>query len=176
MARTIVQPQCSVSPAGGGTIAYQATTSGSFSFHGASAYQNYQYTATPAAGYRFVRFEVTVKLNWAFHFPNDPGGDYSGEETLGPSWYDASNVYESNLSASGTINSTCGGAYWYAEDYGWEQYEYWLSSITVVAVFELIPQGPYLLYDDGPNATGRLIYDNGPNATGLLVYGGATPP
>lgn len=170
MAQIIVQPQCSVSPAGGGTITYTPTTSGQFTDYQSSRFQNYKYTATPARGYRFKQFNTDVILKYKFHYPDNPSADSSGQFTSGGTYY--SNPHESDLSPSGTIVDSRGGAYWYAEDYGWEQYEYWISSIQVVAYFERIPDGPMLLFDD---STGRLIFDDGPYNSGRLVYGGTLP-
>lgn len=171
MARIIVQPQCSVSPAGGGTIIYTPSTSGQFIYYQSSLFQNYQFSVTPARGYRFSRYLITTVENWAYHYPDDPGGDYNGNQTY--SRQVTTTPYDSSITPRGTLNPSCGGAYWYAEDYGWQQYEYWISSIRVVAEFERIPEGPMLLYDD--DSTGRLIYDDGPNNTELLVYGGTLP-
>ena len=147
MARIIVQPQCSVSPAGGGTITYTPTTSGQFTVHAASQFQNYQFNVTPARGYRFWRYRITTVENWSYHYPDNPDWDFDGSST-GSSVFTIT-PYETDLTPSGTINPTHGGAFWYAEDYEWEQYEYWISSIQVVAEFERIPEGPMLLYDDG---------------------------
>lgn len=167
MSRTIVTPQCSVSPAGSGTIAYQATTSGSFSWSQLSAFQNYKYTATPAAGYRFVRFETRVVLEWSYHYYDSPGSDSTGSSTSTGQF--SSNPHESNLSASGTVSDSQAGAYWYGGDYESYSYDFWISSISVVAVFEVIPpppQGPYLLFDD---SSGKLLYAP---SNGQLIYGG----
>lgn len=169
MARIIVQPQCSVFPAGAGTITYVPTTSGQFSYHQYSGFQNYKYTATPARGYRFKQFNVDIIEKSEHHYPDDPSQDYTGETTGGGTFFP--NPYESNITSSGWLSDN-GGAWWFAEDYGWTWYEYWLSSIKVVAIFERIPDGPMLLYDD---STGRLIFDDGPYNSGRLVYGGTLP-
>lgn len=102
---------------------------------------------TPARGYRFWRYRITTVENWSYHYPDNPDWDFDGSST-GSSVFTIT-PYETDLTPSGTINPTHGGAFWYAEDYEWEQYEYWISSIQVVAEFERIPEGPMLLYDDG---------------------------
>ena len=167
MAQTIVQPQCSVSPPGSGTISYRATSSGTFDNHPSSSqWQNFEYTATPAPGYRFARFHITGVLHWSIHYPDYPEYDDSGSDTADTTR--TANPYESNLSADGGVPIQSGGAWWLVSDNGWSVSEQSISSISIVAEFERVPptEGPYLLYDDSTN---QLIYAP---SNGQLVYGG----
>ena len=102
MAQIIVQPQCSVSPAGGGTITYTPTTSGQFTYHPSSLFQNYQFSVTPARGYRFSRYRITTVENWYYHFPDDPQYDYDGRDTY--SRQVTTTPYDTSITPSGTLN------------------------------------------------------------------------
>lgn len=157
MAQTIVIPQCSVSPAGGGTCAFARTTFGpipftEYDFRG--IYYNFRYSATPAAGYRFSHFHIVVEET----------NTISGTRIAGD-WNESDNPYESDYLNWGGQHAWDASAWWIEQTDG--NYSAWISSITVEAVFEEIPRGPYLICDD---ATAKLVYDG---STKKLVYGGA---
>lgn len=153
MAQILVTPTLSVSPAGAGTCTYSSGTSGSFSGHQTSAFQNYVFEAHPAAGWHFSHFVITTVYNYTSTHPQDPSADDTATSTTtinvsGDPW-----TWTSPLSRNGAIVDQ-GGAYWWQDDYGWEINEGWISAISVTAVFT--------------QATGQLVYSA--NQGGQLVY------
>ena len=126
MAESFAVPTISVSPAVGGTATYALGTSGmevdSETYQ--QGYQNYIYAATPAAGYEFVRFEIT--RTWDV---------YGESQRSDPTLSVASNPYTSNGSFD------VGSAAWYEYKGEWAGipgYKAHVSSISVVAVFRRI--------------------------------------
>lgn len=170
MALPLITPTLQVSPQGGGTLTSTATTRGRIPnrTYTDSDYQDYRYTATPATGYRFVRFDIEGTYDYTDH--------RTGETTTSTRTYstpDGTNPFESVMRTeySAFYHPACGATYWWERYNG--KYEEYLTQLVVTAVFERMQDGDMLLFDD--NNTQRLIYDDGPNNTGLLVYGGTLP-
>lgn len=132
MSAPFAVPSCSVSPAGGGVCSYTNGTTGSIiqsAFE--EAWQNYIYTATPAAGYEFDHWEFT--RTW---------DEYNQQPRQEPTYGSPANPYTSNGA------SDAGSAAWY--EYGGEWaglpgYKGHVASISVLAVFRAIPQHTHLL-------------------------------
>ena len=170
MALPLITPALQVSPQGGGTITGNAYgTPGTIPnrTYNDSIFQNYKYVATPALGYRFVRFDIDA--TYTYRDSSTPQETRTAQHSEFP----ANEQFTSDMALNygTTWHAASGATYW------WQRYsgstEEYLTELTVTAVFERVqPQGPKLLYDDGPNNTGLLIYDDGPNNTGLLIYGG----
>ena len=152
MAQTIVTPVCTASPANGGSCTYSLGTSGSYSYPASSgAWQNYTYSASPAPGFRFLRFEITVTSKKT---PGNPT-TVTNRET--------SNPFETDGAESRWLD---GSAWWMAIT-AYPQSEEWIDSISVVAVFEPRNSGQ-LVYSD--NQGGQLVYSG--SQGGALVYDG----
>ena len=162
MARTFPTPVCTVSPAGGGTISYSAGAHGHLNDTAdfKDEYQNYTYTATPAQGYTFVRFVVTV----GYYNAGSSGTmtyNYYGTASGGSWVYDADATVDPNW-----IGAGYGFWYGYYSDGqlipGFEGY---VTSISVVAEFAPVHQPTHLLVSSSGNPA-QLVYDP---ATDLLV-------
>lgn len=141
-----VFPTWQADPAGSGTvnIAVAGTTTDEY-----ASQRDYTYTATPAAGYEFLRFEFNIV--YETHY-----GTTTNTHTYDPT--ESTNPFTSN----DLIN---GSSYWW--DYRPDIDGYGsITSIQVKAVFGNIRTG-LLVYMP---ANGQLVYD--PNRNGALVYDG----
>lgn len=168
---SLVYPTTSVSPAGAGTCTYTTTGSGDLNTltpswgAGHGEYRNYRYTATPAAGYRFVRFDVTVDsitVDWPYSVTNQFNGTQSGD-----SW-----IYEPSA-----YNLENWSIYWYEVGYAlwWVDPDFpqttgEVTAISVVAVFEPAPPTTYTITTvpspaGGGTTTGDGTYNSGATAT-----------
>lgn len=148
MAQTIAIPVCTVSPAGGGTCTYTLGTSGSIS--GATgAYQNYVFTATPAPGWRFLRFNVTGEII----------DSVTGSRNI--SRQPTDNPYTTQ--EDGDTFEEDGSAWWWSL-YGVNE---WVDSISVEAVFEPRNSGRLIYSANQGSALVRSA-----NQGGALVYDG----
>lgn len=175
MSQTLVLPQCSASPAGGGTCSYSivgADTASEASNNVKSdrGWQDYLYKAEPNLGYHFVKFEVTVKIyQEEYEYVYDKQG----------TWNAQLQAYTYETDGSSDDEYLQDGAAWWKETYTWNnRQQTWVlwyvknvEYINVVAVFEADSptptEGPYLLYDD---TTGQLLYAP---SSGQLIYGGS---
>lgn len=154
MAVPFVVPSCSVSPANGGVCSYAVGTTGSLvqdAFE--EAWQNYIYTATPAAGYEFDHWEFT--RTW---------DEYEQESRQELTYSSPENPYTSN----GVLDA--GSAAWYEYGGAWAGlpgYKGHVASIAVVAVFRAVPQHTHLIVNSATVVNPVLpVYDD---TTGLLV-------
>lgn len=132
MAAPFAVPSCSVSPAGGGICTYTNGTTGS-NIQDAleQEWQNYIYTATPAAGYEFDHWEFTRTWN-----------EYDQQPRQEPTYSFPANPY-----ASSGFNDS-GSAGWYEYGGAWAGlpgYKGHVASISVLAVFRAIPQHTHLI-------------------------------
>lgn len=116
MAQTITTPVCSVSPQGGGTCTYALGTSGPLTLPGYTGYfQNYVFSATPAQGYHFVRFDISG------YYENSDSGRYDY------TWTATANPYTTQEDgASFTLD---GAAWWWQYEYQGRIYEEWIGEI-----------------------------------------------
>ena len=150
-----VWPTWTASPAGSGTVDIQNAGEQTWTVEGvAYSCRNYTYTATPAAGYEFVRFDGEVDTLFRY-------GSTTRTNTL--PFTETSNPFTSNSGPD--VGFAYGASYW--ED--WHpsvDYDYSTTAIRVVAVFRLVRTG-LLVYMP---ANGQLVYD--PNRNGALVYDG----
>ncbi len=165
----LVTPVCTVSPAGGGTIAfaplrdgkvpglpYGTTTDGEF--------RAYRYTATPAQGYRFVRFETSVTWTTENHSISTRG-EYAGAQVGGDWIYDAEpgDTFDDYFRAF----LFAGFPSWIRDEgYGLVEYQA-ATAITVTAVFAPVRDPTHLLVNSSTAENpARLVYDP---TTDLLV-------
>lgn len=123
---------------------------------GYAEWQDFTYTASPANGYQFDHFEITINTRYT-HSAGDPE-DHTDTYTTHV------NPYES--SSSSFVN---GSAWWY--DYGYtpglEGETAQVTAIDCKAVFVRAHAPTHLpVYDDRPNGTGLLVHDP---TTNLLV-------
>ena len=99
MARVLVTPTIAVSPAGGGTASYTALGTGTPSLGQSGCtentdgrYANYRYTATPAQGFTFVGFDVSVTNDmWGIttttrHVGTESAGTWTYDAIAGTDW------------------------------------------------------------------------------------------
>ena len=150
MAHQLIVPVTSVSPAGGGTCtAVGGAITNPFIV---GQYQPYTYTATPAAGYRFVRFEIETIVS-SSDSPDEPH----------------SRIVTNNPHTAAWDNLFNGSTWWFDHrNYGGR--EVWVSSLTVTAVFELIHIPTHLLvWDDTPGGSGLLVYDDRTGSNELVA-------
>lgn len=166
----LVTPVCSVSPAGGGTITFAPIQTGKVpglpqGIATDGEYKSFRYTATPAPGYQFVRFETHV--TWTtentsivhdgyFSGTASSGGDWTYDAEPGNTWND---YFGSFL--------TAGYASWLRnEGFGTVEYDT-ATAISVVAVFAPVHVPTHLLVNSSSLGNPvQLVHDA---TTGLLV-------
>lgn len=168
MAGTLVIPVCSVSPQGGGVCAYTATDGGTIpnlAPHEIGEYQNYKYTATPAAGATFLGFDVTTS-GYAREYPTEPAEPYTHTSRkagtqVGMSWEYAPNIANWRLEWF-----EAGYAIWHGVTFS-QNLDLEVQSISVVAVFGVPHVPTHLLVNSSTvESPAKLVYDP---ATNLLV-------
>lgn len=173
MALPLITPTVQVQPQGGGSItptAYGLPGTISNRTYNDSIFQNYRYVASPAQGYRFVRFDFDATYTYRDSSTPQETRTYHDSQAPANAQYtsDMANQYGT------TWHAACGATYWWQRFNG--TLEEYLTDLTVTAVFAPLVDGDMLLYNDNTSQPhGYLLYDNGPNATGLLVYGGTLP-
>lgn len=151
-----VWPTWTASPAGSGTVDIQNAGEQTWTVEGvAYSCRNYTYTATPAAGYEFVRFDFEIDVMTRF-------GTITRTDTL--PYTISSSPYTSNSGPA--VGFDYGASYWEEDLDPSGDYDYSTTAIRVVAVFRLARTG-LLVYMP---ANGQLVYD--PNRNGALVYDG----
>lgn len=158
MARVLVTPTVTASPAGGGTVAYANAGEGSFPNLPDNAYRFYTYSATPSQGYTFSHFEVTVTYTRNGTTTTNTVRQ-TGTETAG-TW-----VYEAIDNSGGFGFAYMGYAFWYIKQASGDPDDIQVISIAVVAVFARIPT--HLLVNSATAINPVvLVYDA---TSGLLV-------
>lgn len=162
---SLVNPTVSVSPQGAGTCTFAQIAQGDINTidptwaAGHGEYRNFRYTATPAAGYRFKQFEVTVS-SVTVDFPHTETTIFQGTQS-GANW-----IYEPDL--------TYWSNYWYLWGYSlwWTDPDFpsvtgEVTAISVVAVFERSYTPTHLLVNSySKSFPVQLLYDP---TTNLLV-------
>lgn len=158
MARVLVTPTITASPAGGGTVAFANAGEGAFPNLPDNAYRFYTYSATPSQGYTYSHFEVTVTYTRNGTTTTNTVRQ-TGTETAG-TW-----TYEAIDNSGGFGYSYMGYAFWYQKQSGGDPDDIQVVSIAVVAVFARIPT--HLLVNSATAINPVvLVYDD---ATDLLV-------
>ena len=158
MARVLVTPTVTASPAGGGTVAYANAGEGSFPYMPDNAYRFYTYSATPSQGYTFSHFAITVTYVRNGTTTTNTVRQ-TGPETAG-TW-----VYEAIDNSGGFGYAYMGYAFWYLKQASGEPDDIQVISIAVVAVFARIPTHLLVNSSTAINPV-VLVYDD---ATDLLV-------
>lgn len=158
MARVLVTPTVSASPAGGGTVAYVNAGEGSYPNLADNAYRFYTYSATPAQGYTFSGFDITV-ISVRNGVATTSTNRWPGTEAAGTWTYDAVD------NSGGFGYAYMGYAFWYQKQASGEPDDIQVVGIAVVAVFARIPT--HLLVNSATAINPVvLVYDD---ATDLLV-------
>ena len=170
MAGALVIPICSASPQGGGVCAYTATDGGTLPNLGVSEsgeYQNYKYTATPAAGATFLGFDVTTS-GYSRQSPTAPAEPYTYTSRKAGTQVGASWEYAPSIANWRTEWFEAGYAIWNGVNYS-QNLDLEVQSISVVAVFS-VPHVPTHLPVCSANELSpvRLVYDD-VNGTDALV-------
>lgn len=167
MAQPLAIPLAVVSPAGGGALTIQATSSGQIPnrTYNASNYQNYKYTPSPAPGYRFVRLDISGTYTYIDHNTQETTVDTVTQSYSSAIFYGGS--YESGIQTTygSPDRASHGAAYWWERFSG--RYEEYLTAIVATAVFEK-RNSDLLVYSEQQG--GRLVYSESQN--GQLVYDG----
>ena len=169
MAGTLVTPVCSVSPQGGGTCTYTATTGGTLPNLGSTEigqYQSYKYTATPAAGATFAGFDITITGYYRDN-PTSPATAYTTTNRFAGTQVGASWEYEPDITNWRTEWFEAGYAFWDGLSAYPNQLLGEVESISVVAVFNAPHTPTHLLVNSSTTENpAKLVYDP---ATNLLV-------
>lgn len=166
---TLVLPVCSVSPQGGGQCVYALADGGTLPNLGTAErgeYQNYTYTATPAAGATFLRFDVTV-AGYSRYNPQSQAEPFSvttqyAGVAVGNSWQ-----YQPNIANWRSEWFKTGYAFWDGRTSDTSALIGEVTSINVVAVFDVPHVPTHLLVNSSTlESPAKLVYDP---ATNLLV-------
>lgn len=164
---SLVLPVCSVSPQGGGQCVYALADGGTLPNLGTDErgeYQNYTYTATPAAGATFLRFDVTV----AGYVRNNPQSQaepfsvttqYAGV-AVGNTWQYQPDITNWRGGGSGGVWYNSGYAFWSGLKSDTSALVSEVTSINVVAVFDMPHVPTHLLVNSSTAETpAALVYD-----------------
>ena len=162
---SLVNPSTSVSPAGVGTCTYTVAGSGDINTidptwaAGHGEYRNYTFTATPAAGYRCIGFQVSVTSD-TMGYVHTETTTFQGTVVGNARTYTPDLTYWSN--------------YWWINGYSlwWIDPDFpdttgEVTAISVVALFERAYTPTHLLVNSyAESFPVQLLYDP---ATNLLV-------
>ena len=180
----ICSPTFAVTPAGAGTVAHTTlaneenaadwTPPDNTGYAGSMFFKfdRYSLTATPAAGYEFVRWSISRTVNYKTWEKNPPYGWPFVKGALA-----SDEDVTDTLGATGATYDTGAGTaalvYYMESASRYAPFARKVTSVTITAVFQATtppPQyGDKLICD--PNRGNKLCYDV---TTGKLLYGGGT--